>query len=57
MSKNTLSRWYDPHTRLWVIQILDERNAPVSNSMSAATRAEAYKVTLQDFGITEEEAK
>ena len=57
MSKNTLSRWYDPHIRLWVIQILDERNAPVSNSMSAATRAEAYKITLQDFGIADEEAK
>jgi len=57
MSKYTLSRWYDPHTRLWVVQILDERYTSVSNTMSAATRAEAYKVTLQDFGITEEEAK
>jgi len=57
MSKYALSRWYDPHTRLWVVQILDERNTSVSNTMSAATRAEAYKLTLQDFGITEEEAK
>jgi hypothetical protein len=45
----TVDRWYDRHTRTWVVQLIDEERNQIGPAIFVYSKSEALKVKEEDF--------
>lgn len=48
----TIDRWYDPHTKCWVVQVKDTDNNQVGEAIHVHTKREAKHIEISDFAFT-----